>query len=375
MNKKIVFLTGTRADFGKLKSLIDKIENSKQFDCYIFATGMHTIKKYGNTYGEIQKYNYKNLSVFKNYQDDTHDLILAKTIEGFSNYVKKIKPDMVIIHGDRLEPLAGAIVGLFNNVLVGHIEGGEISGTVDEIIRHSITKLSHIHFVSNKDAKKRVIQMGENPNSVFTIGSPDIEVMKKEELPDINIVKKYYNIKFDNYSIFIFHPVVTEILDIRKQIKEITNAIRESKKNYVIIYPNNDNGSNIIIKEIEKLRKNKTIRIFPTLRFKYFLSLMKNAEFILGNSSSIVREAEVFGTPAINIGSRQKNRTKNTDIINVNPSKSKILDAIKNVEGLRFTPKSFFNKKENTTELFYKTLLDKKIWKINLQKQFIDLQR
>ena len=102
---------------------------------------------------------------------------------------------------------------------------------------------------------------------------------------------------------------------------------------------------------------------------------MKNAEFILGNSSSIVREAEVFGTPAINIGSRQKNRTKNADIINVNPSKSKILDAIKNVEGLRFTPKSFFNKKENTTELFYKTLLDKKIWKINLQKQFIDLQR
>tara|TARA_Y100000590_G_C15710631_1_gene1010138 strand:+ start:1097 stop:2218 length:1122 start_codon:yes stop_codon:yes gene_type:complete len=373
LNKKIVFLTGTRADFGKLKSLIDKIEDSRHFDSYIFATGMHTIKKYGNTYGEIKKYNYKNLTIFRNFTDETHDLVLAKTIKGFSNYVKKIKPDMIIIHGDRLEPLAGAIVGLFNNILVGHIEGGEISGTVDEIIRHSITKLSHIHFVSNNEAKKRVVQMGEDPNSVFIIGSPDIEVMKKEQLPGIHNVKNYYDIKFQKYSIFIFHPVVTEISDLRIQIKEVINAIIESNKNYIIIYPNNDKGSNIIIKEIERIKNRNNIKVFPTLRFKYFLSLLKNAEFILGNSSVIVREAEVFGTPAINIGSRQKNRTKNTDIINVSPSKKKILNAIKRVEGIRFTPKSFFNQRKSTSKLFYKTLLEKKIWGINLQKQFIDL--
>ena len=132
MNKKIVFLTGTRADFGKLKPLIEKIENSDSFDCYIFVTGMHTLAKYGSTYLEIQKENYQNIFVYMNQTHTTDsDIILANTVIGFSNFVKEVKPDIIVIHGDRLESLSGAIVGSFNNILVSHIEGGEVSGNLD----------------------------------------------------------------------------------------------------------------------------------------------------------------------------------------------------------------------------------------------------
>jgi UDP-N-acetylglucosamine 2-epimerase (hydrolysing) len=372
--KKIVFITGTRADFGKLKPLIDVIEDSKLFECHIFATGMHTLKKYGNTYSEIKKLKYRNLSVYRNQKNDNQDLILAETIRGFSDFVRKINPDMIIVHGDRLETLAGAVVGLFNGVLVGHIEGGEISGTVDEIIRHSVTKLSHIHFVSNLDAKKRIVQMGENKNSSFIIGSPEIEVMKSSNIPNIKETKIRYNIPFENYAIFIFHPVVTEFHSIKKQINEVISGLKNSKKKFIIIYPNNDKGSDLIINEIKKLKVNKNFKIFPSLRFNYFLSLLKNADFVIGNSSTIVREAEVYGTPAINIGTRQNNRNKSKEIINIPCKKLKVVQAIKDVDGIRFKPKSFFYPVDSCSAEFLKILSESTIWNRNLQKQFKDIK-
>ena len=186
MNKKrkIIFLTGTRADFGKLKPLMDKIENSDIFDCHIFVTGMHTLKKYGSTSQEVVKCKYKNIKIFDNQQNSTkQDIILSNTISGFSDYVDSLNPDMIIVHGDRVEALGGAIVGSLNNILVSHIEGGEISGTVDELIRHAVSKLSHIHFVANLDAKERLLQMGEKNETLFIIGSPEIDVMRNSNLP------------------------------------------------------------------------------------------------------------------------------------------------------------------------------------------------
>ena len=195
MAKKIVFLTGTRADFGKLSSLMDSVESDNTFECHIFATGMHTLEKYGNTFDEIQKKGYKNVTIFHNQTDvNQQDLILARTITGFSEYVKRISPDMIIVHGDRIETLAGAVVGSFNNILVSHIEGGEVSGTVDELVRHAVSKLSHIHFTANSEATERLIQLGESKNSIFTIGSPDIDVMTNVELPTINEVLNHYQI-------------------------------------------------------------------------------------------------------------------------------------------------------------------------------------
>ena len=153
--KKIIYLTGTRADFGKLKSLINSTEESKGYENYIFITGMHLNNLYGFTADEIFKCKYKNTHCFINHESVRNmDLNLANTIKGFSEYVNKINPDLIVIHGDRVEALAGAIVGSLNNILVAHIEGGEVSGTIDELIRHAVTKMSHIHLVANQTAEK-----------------------------------------------------------------------------------------------------------------------------------------------------------------------------------------------------------------------------
>ena len=149
--KKIVFLTATRAEFGKMKTLMQAVEKHKDFECYVFVTGMHMLKKYGSTYDEIKKARFKNIYMKKNQSETSNDMLktLSKTINIFDDYVKRVKPDLIVVHGDRLEALAGAIVGAFSNIKVAHIEGGEVSGTIDESIRHAITKFSHIHFVSN----------------------------------------------------------------------------------------------------------------------------------------------------------------------------------------------------------------------------------
>lgn len=373
MKKKLVFLTGTRADFGKLNPLIEKIENSENFECYVFVTGMHTLSKYGSTFKEVQKTGFKNIFVYMNQTHTTDpDIILANTITGFGNFVKEVQPDMVVIHGDRIEALAGAIVGSLNNILVAHIEGGELSGTIDELIRHAITKLSHLHFVANEDAKNRLIQMGESNDRIFTIGSPDIDVMKSKELPTLNEVKKYYEIIFNEYVILIFHSITTELKTLKDQIENVVSAVIESKKNYVVIYPNNDNGSDIILNEYKRINRSKFFKIFPSMRFRFFLTLLKNAEFIIGNSSVGIREAEVYGVPTINIGTRQKNRTKNTKILNVEPLKKFILEAIKKTEGKKTQKISYFSYEGNSAKKFYDLLTDEKIWNTSYQKQFID---
>ena len=153
--KKIVFLTGTRADFGKLKSLMSISQNSKNFEVHLFVTGMHMNTLYGFTVDEIEKAGFKNIYKYINHDSIEYmDRTLSKTIDGFSEYISQINPDLIVVHGDRVEALAGAIVGSLNNILVAHIEGGEVSGTIDELIRHSVTKMSHIHLVANSEAKK-----------------------------------------------------------------------------------------------------------------------------------------------------------------------------------------------------------------------------
>ena len=335
---------------------------------------MHTLKKYGNTYQEVMKCNYKNTLVYENQKSSNEqDVILANTIYGFSEYIKNLQPDMIIVHGDRVEALGGAIVGSLNNILVSHIEGGEISGTVDELIRHAVSKLSHIHFVANSEAKDRLLQMGEKEETLFTIGSPEIDVMRGKNLPSLDDTKLRYEIPFKKYSVFIFHPVVTELDSLEKQTREVISALVASNQQYIVIYPNNDPGSDTIIEEITKLKNNKNFKIFPSIRFQNFLTLLKHANFIIGNSSVVIREAEVFGTVAINIGTRQKNRSKNNDILNIPSEKMKILKSIEIANTLDLEPKSFFSDITNSSEKFIEILNDSIIWKTFIQKQFVDL--
>lgn len=371
--RKIVFLTGTRADFGKLKSLIEISLKSEQFEVYIFSTGMHLQKKYGYTVEEIEKCGYKNIFKFINHTSEASmDQTLAKTIEGFSNFIKEIDPDLIVIHGDRVEALAGAIVGSLNNILVAHVEGGEVSGTIDELIRHAVSKLSHVHFVSNQIAEKRLTQMGEIEENIYVIGSPDVDVMLSDKLPSIEEVKSRYEIPFDEYGVVMFHPVTTEVESMPAYAKQFVDAVIESNHNYVVIFPNNDLGSNAILYEFERFKNKPNFKIFPSVRFEYFLVLLKYSKFLIGNSSAGIREAPYYGLPAINIGTRQQNRALHLDIINCSYNKEEILKAIELAKNAIFEKIDLYGI-GNSDQLFLKSIESNQFWNISKQKVFKDI--
>ena len=271
--------------------------------------------------------------------NDGLELILAKTTSKFSNIVKKIKPDLIVIHGDRVEALSCALVGSLNHILTAHIEGGEVSGTIDDTIRHALTKLSHIHFVGSNTAYKRVLKMGENKNSIFNIGSPDIDIILKKKLPNIVYVKKRYSINFSNYAILLWHPVTSKTDTLKKDTVKILNFLEKLNRNIIIIYPNNDPGSNYILNVYSKI-KNKKFKILKSLRFESFLTLLKNSEFIIGNSSSAIYEAPMFNIPSINIGDRQHRRLKLSTIKNYQ------IDEL-NIQGIKRFIKNFKKTKKN----------------------------
>ena len=372
--KKIVFVTATRADYGKMKSLIAGMQKNKDYEVLVFVTGMHNLKKFGSTYKEVYKNKIKNIYKFKNQKlNDNMDYILSKTIKGFSEFIKFKKLDLIVFHGDRIESLACAIVGCLNNIKTAHIEGGEVSGTVDEILRHSISKLSHAHFVTNNIAKKRLRQMGEKNNSIFVIGSPDVDIIKSKKLPKITAVKKRYDIDFNDYAIGILHPVTTDLQNLKTQIKIFIKSILDSKKNYVLIYPNNDNGNEIILNEYKKLKNNNRIKLIPSMRFEYYLTLLKYAKFLIGNSSSGIMEAPYYGTFAINIGNRQNKRANINSVINCEFSTNIIKRLINKVYNYKRHKKIEYFGKGKSFKLFSKVLKSNKIWKINNQKEFQEI--
>jgi UDP-N-acetylglucosamine 2-epimerase (hydrolysing) len=374
--KKIVFITGTRADFGKLKSLLSITQSSDDYDVHIFATGMHLNSLYGYTIDEIRRHGFHNIYPFINHDTiENMDRTLAKTIDGFSHFVAQIKPDLIVVHGDRVEAMAGALVGSLNNILVAHIEGGEVSGTIDELVRHAVSKMSHVHLVSNKDAKSRLVQLGELPSSIFILGSPDLDLMNPGMLPELNIVKEYYDIEFSDYSVAMYHSVTTEFKQIQKNVKYFVDALLNSDENYIVIYPNNDLGSYEILNEYKRLEGNERIRIFPSLRFEYFLTFLKNANYIVGNSSAGVREAHYYNTPTVDIGSRQSNRASGVSIFHSQDDYDSIMESIefaKNYKSIPTRKKNHFGQ-GNSDKIFLDLLNENKIWLIECQKQFQDI--
>ena len=372
--KKIVFITGTRADYGKIKSILISLQKKKIYEVSLFVTGMHNLKTYGSTYDEIYKDKIKNITRFKNQnKNDAMDTVLSKTINGFKKYVNTKKPDLIIVHGDRVEALACAIVGAINNIKVGHIEGGEISGTIDGVLRHSISKLCNFHFVTNNSAKKRLIQIGEINSNIYTIGSPDVDLILRKDLPSLESVKRRYEIKFSNYAIGIFHPVTNEMHNLKKEINIFVNLIIKSKKNFILIYPNNDTGTNIILDEYRRIKSN-TVKIFPSIRFEYYLSLLKNSNFIIGNSSSGIMEAPYYGIPTIDLGNRQLNRAKLDSITNLSFNQKKIERYINYFSNKKIKyKKTLFFGKGNSSKKFIQILNKKNIWKSQSIKQFNEI--
>lgn len=375
MNKrKILFLTGTRADYGKMKSLMLAVENHNDLECFIFVTGMHTLREFGNTKNEIYKDKFENIHVYMNQIiEEPMDLVLANTINGFSRYIKELNPDMIIVHGDRVEALAGAVCGAINNVLVAHIEGGEVSGTIDESIRHSISKLSHIHFVSNEDAKNRLLQLGECKESIYVTGSPDIDIILNQSNDSIEEIKKRYDIEFEEYGVLMYHPVTTEVNKLKYNIKQVVEAIIDNGDNFIVVNPNNDTGYKMILSEYERLNQFDRIKSFPSIRFEYFIEILRNAQYIIGNSSTGIHEAPVLGVPIINIGTRQDGRFEHESIVNCNEDKDEILSAIKKIKSKKGIKAINYFGSGDSQAKFIEAIEGDELWKISTQKKFTDI--
>lgn len=372
--RKIMFLTATRADFGKLKSLMRTVSESDRFECLIFATGMHMLARYGSTIQEIYKSGFRNVHPYINQDGKVSsqmDLVLANTVHGLGLHIRESQPDLLVVHGDRVETLAGAIVGALNNVRVAHIEGGEVSGTVDELMRHAVTKLSHVHFVANQEAAQRLRQMGEDWKSIFIIGSPDTDIMFSPGLPDLDEVKRRYEVPFEEYGIVLYHPVTTEYPQVRRHARELVDGLLASDQNFVVIHPNNDHGAETILEEMSRLRDLPRFRFIPSMRFEYFLVLMKHAQVMVGNSSAGVREAPAYAVPTVNIGSRQNRRFQCESILDVEDESQAIARALGCLpKGLK--PVHHFGR-GNCAEAFLNVLESTDIWRLPTQKQFNDV--
>lgn len=340
--KKILIITGTRAEYGILRPIIDAVMASKKLGLKLLVTGMHTLKKYGYTVSEIKKDRIPIVSIVKIKDKDDMLVALSREIIGIKKYCERNRPDLILVLGDRDESFAGAIAGGHLGIPIAHIHGGDFTaGIVDGAIRDSITKFSHLHFTACKKSYQRVLSLGEHKRNVFLVGSPGINGLKKEKyLTKKDLAAELKIISSKKWLLFLFHPTPFEKKPLKKQISLPLKAIN-TLKNYekLIIYPNADTGSDIFIKEINKYKNNKDFHIFKNLPRIQYLSLLKYIEFLIGNSSSGVIESGYFKIPVINIGSRQKNREKGKNVIDADYQIKNISEAIKLVNSNRFKKK------------------------------------
>jgi len=317
--RRVLFVSGTRADYGKIKPLIGTLAKSGIFEVHVAVTGMHMLPEYGLTRIEVERNEFCRVHSFVN-TNEANDLAksFTTTVLEISNLLRDVAPDLIVVHGDRMESLASATAGLLNRTLIGHIEGGEVSGTLDETMRHAITKLSNFHFVSNEDASKRVLQMGEREENIFVIGSPEVDTMLSEDLPSWESVKNHYGIPFDDFGIVIFHPDSSKREVVKDHAAFLVENIRSRNENFIVILPNNDSWADEILKEYESVRELENFFFLPSMRFEYYLRSLMKAKFIVGNSSSGVREAPIFAVPSLDLGLRQENRNAANSILQSN---------------------------------------------------------
>ncbi|MBN8630311.1 MAG: UDP-N-acetylglucosamine 2-epimerase (hydrolyzing) [Rhodobacterales bacterium] len=372
MTRHLLFLTGTRADFGKLEPLAVAARDAG-YRVTFFVTGMHMMDRYGLTRNEVRRMPGVEVHEFVNQDEgDPQDIVLARTVTGFSAYVRETKPDLILLHGDRIEALAGALVAATNYVRSAHVEGGEVSGTIDEVFRHCNTKLCTYHFVSSETAAQRVRALGEPDETIHVIGSPELDFHARPSGVTLEEVRARYAIPFSDYGIATFHPVTSEQGTIGQQAAQLFEALADSGRNFVTIAPNNDPGSAAIFKVLENLPKDR-FRLLPSMRFAHFSELMKNAACMVGNSSAGVREAPFLGLPSLDIGTRQSNRSDAPSVTACDAAdRQAILGFLKTHWGRQATPHDGFGQ-GSAAERYVQVLARPDFWTLSLQKAFRDI--
>ena len=371
MTRHLLFLTGTRADFGKLEPLAAAARDAGH-QVTFFVTGMHMMDRYGLTKLEVQRMPGVRVHEFLNQRPgDGQDIVLAKTVVGFSDYITEHAPDLIIIHGDRIEALAGALVAATNYIASAHIEGGEVSGTIDEVFRHCNTKLATHHFVSSDSAKRRVMALGEPEGAIHVIGSPELDFHAGPSGVTLAEVTARYDIPFADYGIAVFHPVTSEQASMGAQAQALFGALNASGRNFVVIAPNNDPGSEAIFAVLNALPKAR-FRLIPSMRFAHFSELMKHAACMVGNSSAGVREAPFLGIPSLDVGTRQTNRAMAASVeFAAAGDAAAVAQFLAARWGQRHAPDTGFGV-GHAAERFAQTLGRPEFWAQGLQKAFRD---
>lgn len=335
MARKICVVTGTRAEYGPLKPVMNAIKKSPTLELSVIVTGMHLAQQFGYTLREIEEDGFRiDAKVDMLLSGDTGTAMAKSIGNGIISIAQAldiIKPDIILILGDRTEPFAAAIAGAYMNIPIAHIHGGDSAKAgLDEYARHAITKLAHIHFPATEKSAERIIKMGEDPSNVFVVGAPGLDTILNENRIEPTGLSEKYNLNLSEPILLVVqHPVTTEVDDAPDQIRETLEAIAELKHQTVLIYPNADAGGRRMIEIIKEYEKYPYIKTFKSIPHKEYLSLMKIASVMIGNSSSGIIEASSFGLPVVNIGSRQEGRQRAENVIDVGYDKEEIISAIK----------------------------------------------
>lgn len=342
--EKICIVTGSRAEYGLLKWLIKDIKNLENLEIILIATGSHLSHEFGFTINEIIKDGFNvNEKVDILLSTDTPNAISKSVgigVMGFADKFEHYKPDLLLILGDRYEIYSAAIAAMIARIPIAHIHGGESTeGAIDEAIRHSITKISHLHFVASNEYRNRVIQLGEDPSRVFNVGALGIDGIKRLKLRTKEKLEKLIGFQFGLRNLLVtFHPVTLENDSSEKHINELLESINEFEEiNFIFTMPNADMNSRIIYENIEKFcKKSKNAFCFKSLGQLNYFSCLKFVDGVIGNSSSGIIEVPSFLKGTINIGNRQTGRLKSKSIIDCNPSKLEIKKAINKLYSKNF---------------------------------------
>jgi len=350
MKRKIAIVITSRANYASIKSVMKALKTHDNVELQVFVGASALLEKYGRVVDLIEedgfKITEKFYTIIEGEVPETMAISSGFGIIKLANIFMNHKPDIVITVGDRFETISTAVSAVYLNIHLAHTMGGEVSGTIDESVRHAVTKLAHIHFPANKEAAKRIERMGENPEHIYITGCPRIDVVKEilndnkngNGIDEEEFWNKYkgvgakFSLNREKFLLVVQHPVTTEFNKNRRHMRETLMALYNLKMPTIMLWPNADAGSDEIAKEIrtfrEKYKTNNWLHLFKNLPMEIFIKLMDMCACMVGNSSSAIREGSIIGVPAVNIGTRQQGRCRGENVIDVNYDREEILDAI-----------------------------------------------
>lgn len=341
---------GSRANYSSCKPIMRSIQNHAQLELKVVLGGAAVLDRYGNIEDMVRSDGFDIDAKFYMIIEGENPITMAKStglgIIELAMIFNNLRPDIVLVVGDRFDVMAPTIASSFMNIPIAHTMGGEISGTIDENIRHAITKMAHLHFPANEDARNRIIRMGENPDSVFNVGCPRMDLVKEivenhhngERIDQDKFFNRYkgvggrFNIEKESFLLVSQHPVTTEYGQNRRHVENTLQALKDLEMPTIMIWPNADAGSDEISKAIRTFREThqpEWLHLFINLPIDVYIKLMDLCACMIGNSSSAIREGAFMGVPAVNIGTRQSRRMRGSNVVDVGYDTGEIITAVK----------------------------------------------